>query len=180
MTVDSLILEFGSGRALKQKGGEPAKWEGKHVQKGIRLLWIVGFFGLLATANAQTPSSPTTTKQFDGTYVFVSSTKLNETYFSSVTEHIKRCGENRNVGPLAIANGQARYHHSGPRTEWDFEGTVGPQGELAMRLIPLPVNVNARPWEIMVSGRIDGSSTVSARQTGLNCQYDVVWRRQSK
>jgi hypothetical protein len=49
--------------------------EGGHMRRNLGWLWIVGFFGLLASANAQTASPPTTTTQFDGTYAFVSATK---------------------------------------------------------------------------------------------------------
>jgi hypothetical protein len=49
------------------------------MQKRIGWFWIIGFFGLLAAADAQTPSPPAVTTQFDGTYAFVSATKLNET-----------------------------------------------------------------------------------------------------
>jgi hypothetical protein len=53
------------------------------MQKDIGWLWIVGFFGLVSAAGAQAPSSPTASTQFDGTYRFVSSVKLNETYTTS-------------------------------------------------------------------------------------------------
>jgi len=34
------------------------KWEAKHMQKHFVWLWLVGFFGLVVAADAQTPSSP--------------------------------------------------------------------------------------------------------------------------
>ena len=73
------------------------------MQTHIGWLWIVGFFGLLAAANAQTALRPAANTQFDGTYAFVSSTKVNET---------SRDFKNR---------------------ELEFEGTVASSGELAMR-----------------------------------------------
>jgi hypothetical protein len=47
------------------------------MPRPIGLLSIVGFFGLLAAANAQTAPAPTA---FDGTYRPVSSTKANAMY----------------------------------------------------------------------------------------------------
>jgi hypothetical protein len=38
----------------------------------VGLLWTVGFFGLLAAAHAQSPSSSTAGTPFYGTYAFVS------------------------------------------------------------------------------------------------------------
>jgi hypothetical protein len=43
--------DFEVGRA------KSPQWEGKHMQKGIGWLSMVGFFGLLAAANAQISSS---------------------------------------------------------------------------------------------------------------------------
>jgi hypothetical protein len=39
-----------------------------------------GIFRLVVAADAQTPSPPAANTQFDGTYAFVSSTRVNETY----------------------------------------------------------------------------------------------------
>ena len=49
-----------------------------------------------------------------------------------------RCGDIRRMGPLTIAYGQARYSGFGRVTKEGFEGTVGPQGELTMRLADAP------------------------------------------
>ena len=87
------------------------------MRKWIGWLWIVGLFGLVAAAGAQTPSPPAATTQFDGTYAFVSATKVSETYTTGATEHIIRCGDYTAGGPLTIVNGRAYY-----------EGTVGSQG----------------------------------------------------
>jgi hypothetical protein len=35
-----------------------------------------------------------------------------------------------------------------------------------------------RPVEINLSGNIDGSGTVRARQIGNSCSYDFVWQKQ--
>jgi len=130
----------------------------KYMQKHIGWLWIVGFFGLLAAADAQTSSLPATSTQFDGVYAFVSSAKANETWRDFHNrEH--PCGDYREGGSLIISNGQARY--SRPRR--DFEGTVGPQGELTMRApadIPAKTGWGSPGIERLITGRIDGSSRV--------------------
>jgi hypothetical protein len=51
-------------------------------------LWVVGFFGWLAAADGQTAPPTAVVTQFDGTYAFVSATKMNETYTTGPTEHI--------------------------------------------------------------------------------------------
>jgi hypothetical protein len=48
------------------------------MQKHFVWLWVVGF--LVVATDAQTPSLPAANTQFDGTYAFVSSTRVNETY----------------------------------------------------------------------------------------------------
>jgi len=52
---------------------KPAVWE-VNMAKNIGWLGIVGSFGLVAAAEAQTPALSTTTTAFDGTYTLVSST----------------------------------------------------------------------------------------------------------
>jgi hypothetical protein len=76
------------------------------MQKHIGWLWVAGCFGFLAAAHAQTPSSPAATTQFDGTYAFVSSTKVNETY-TTPSGRMGRCRDWR-AGSLTIINRQAR------------------------------------------------------------------------
>jgi hypothetical protein len=141
------------------------------MQRQIGLLWIVGFFGLVAAVGAQTPS-PTAGAPFDGTYRFVSSAKVNNTY-------ITRKGQtglcpDRIAGPLTIAQGRARYTSA---TGYRLEGTVGSQGELVMRAVAPAISGGSQPIEITVSGRIDGTGTVRARQSTRSCGYDFVWRR---
>jgi hypothetical protein len=141
------------------------------MRRRIGLLSIVGFFGLIAVADAQTPS-PTAGASFDGTYRLVSSVKLNKTYVSRKGQ-TGLCPD-RTAGPLTIAQGQARYTSA---TGYQLEGTVGPQGELAMRAIAPPIGGGSQPIEINVSGRIDGTGTVRARQSTRSCRYDFVWRK---
>jgi len=147
------------------------------VQKRVDLLWIVGILGFSAAAMAQTPPASTAGTRFDGTYAFVSATKVNETY----TRTSGRMGQcpTRRPGPLTIANGQAGFRY-GRQREFEIEGTVGSQGELAMRLLPTPGNKTTTGIESTVTGRIDGNGTVTARQISRFCNYDLTWRKQSK
>ena len=86
---------------------------------------------------------------FDGTYVFVSLTKANETYVDGETGQIGQCPE-RDAGTLTIIT----VKHTRRFTE---EG-VGSHGKLAMlRLLP---HVGA------VSGAIKKDGTVRAPKTG--------------
>ena len=77
------------------------------MRKQIELLSIVAFFGLFATANAQAPSSSTVGTTFDGTYRFVSSTKVNDMY-TSYNGQMGRCPD-RKPGPLHSAGGHVDY-----------------------------------------------------------------------
>jgi hypothetical protein len=153
------------------------------MQKAVGLPWIAGFVGFLAAANAQTPSSPTASKQFDGTYTFVSAANVNETWMNTGTGRIRRCPQYGTPGPLIIENGHARYSGPGPLTAAGFEGTVGPLGQLALRLrssAPASRGGGSSPGiEMVVSGKIDGNGTVSARQIGYNCSFDLIWHKLS-
>lgn len=149
------------------------------MRKTIGWLWIAGFFGLLAAANAQTPSPPAATTQFDGTYAFVSATALNETYMTTWRTRMGRCADIRKLGPLTIANGQARYSGFGRITKEGFEGTVRPQGELIMRLAA-PASQSSLGVEIITRGIIDGNGTIRARQMGRACNYDLVWQKETR
>ena len=80
------------------------------------------------------------------------------------------CPERR-PGPLTVVRGQARYTSA---TGYPLVGTVGPQGELAMRASGPG---QSQPIEITVSGTIDRAGTVRARQTSNACNYDFVWQR---
>src|SRR5215469_15248531 len=52
--------------------------EGKHMQQHTGWMCVFAFFALLAAADAQAPASPTVSTQFDGTYAFVSGTKVGD------------------------------------------------------------------------------------------------------
>jgi hypothetical protein len=142
------------------------------------LLWIAGFFGLVAAANAQTPSPPTATTQYDGTYAFVSATKVNETWRDYHNREYP-CGYPAKGGlVITIANGHAR--HTGARGR-EFEGTVGPQGELFMRSAPEPVVGGTQPGdERIFSGRIDGTGMLHTRLMTYFCNWDLIWRKEAK
>jgi hypothetical protein len=148
------------------------------VRKSIGGLWIVGIFGFSAAAIAQTPPPPTAGTRFDGTYAFVSATKVNKTY-TTRSGRLGQCGSIRQAEPLTIANGQARFNYGRQRT-LELEGTVGSQGELAMRLVPTSGKKGTPGIERVVRGRIDGAGTVTARDIGPACDYDFVWRKEPR
>jgi|SRR5271169_270814 hypothetical protein len=149
------------------------------MRENIGLLLIVGFLSVLAAAHAQTPS-PSPITAYDGTYAFVSGTKLNEITFATGTNRLIRCGNFPTVGPLVIASGHARYFGFGPVTYAGLEGTVGPHGDLLMRVAPSPVYRSNGPGvQMITSARIDGGGTVRARQVGNNCSYDFIWQKAS-
>jgi hypothetical protein len=138
--------------------------------------WLAGgFFGLITAAGAQT-AAPTASTPFDGTYAFVSASTVSETY-TTATGRMGRCGQLRHVGPLSIANGQARYATGAGNV---FDGTVTSGGQLAMRLAPRPGNKSTPGIEIGINGRIENDGMVTARQSGRLCSYDLVWRKQSQ
>ncbi len=84
-----------------------------------------------------------------------------------------RCPDRKAARPLVIVNSRARLLL--------YEGTVGPHGELLMRNAPGPVKFGTLPGtEITISGGIDDTGKVRARQTGWGCQYDLVWQKLSK
>jgi hypothetical protein len=115
------------------------------------------------------------TSQFDGTYAFVSSMKMNEAYMTMRTEHLLPCPNRQVPSSLIIFNGQARL--------LAFGGTVGPSGELEMRRDPEPLGRAAGAFpgiEVIMDGRIDGKGIVRVRQVGNNCGYDLIWQKVSK
>jgi hypothetical protein len=147
------------------------------MRKHIGWLWVIGIFGFVAVADARPSSSPAAGMQFDVTYAFVSSTKVNETYRDFHNRELQ-C-RNRRAGPLTIVNGQARYTSRSGRRE--FEGTIGSRGELAMRSTAAAANrLDALPSTVIVSGSIDDQGTIRARQTCWFCRYDFIWQKQSK
>jgi hypothetical protein len=78
-------------------------------------------------------------------------------------------------GPLTIVSGQPQFSIPVPGRPAEFEGSVGRQGELAMRSV-LP-NTGARPTERTLNGLIDGTGTVRAHLSGANCNYDFIWKK---
>jgi hypothetical protein len=120
--------------------------------------------------------------QFDGTYAFASATTLNETYMTTWRTRMGRCGDIRKLGPLTIANGQARYAGFGRVTKEGFEGTVGPQGELTMRASePEGRHGGLSPGdERIFSGSVDGTGMLHARLITYGCNWDTIWRKEAK
>ena len=150
------------------------------MQKHFIWVGAIGvLFGLLSAANAQSQSPLAATTQFDGTYAFVSATTLNETYMTTWRTRMGRCADIRKLGPLTVANGHAHYSGFGRITKEGFEGTVGPQGELTMRLAA-PASHSSLGVEIITRGIIDGNGTIRARQMGRACSYDLVWQKQTR
>jgi hypothetical protein len=135
----------------------------------IGLFSIVGLFASLAAADAQAPPPWTAGAAFDGTYRLVSSARVNQTFMTRKAQ-VGQCPDRR-AGPLTVKNGQARYKSA---TGYPLRGTVGPQGELAMRASGPG---QSQPIEIRVSGQIDAAGTVRARQTSNSCNYDFVWQK---
>jgi hypothetical protein len=83
--------------------------------------------------------------------------------------------EKRTPGPLVIANGQAKYT---TQTGYNIEGTVGPNGELDLRLLTGGAG-GQRPMEMRTTAaEIDSKGTVRARQIGGACAHDYVWQKQ--
>jgi hypothetical protein len=87
-----------------------AKWGASTCKNTLDGFGSQDFSVLLAAADAQTPSPPAVT-QFDGTYAFVSSTRVNETYAVPGSNRIGQWGRSARAErirpPLTIANGQA-------------------------------------------------------------------------
>ena len=139
----------------------------------VGLLSIVGFFGLMAVANAQTAPAPTA---FDGTYRPVSWTKANAMY-TDKTGRTAPC-PNRRPGSLHIANGEVRYTTA---SGYKLRGTVGPQGQLEMGLVAPgnARNAGARSLNLNTNGQIDSAGTARVHQSGASCSYDFAWQKQS-
>jgi hypothetical protein len=144
------------------------------MQKNIGWLSVVGFFGLLAAANAQSPPPAVIGSSYDGTYRLVSSANVNATYTSRKGQTASCPG--RRAGPLHIVNGRARYTTA---TGYRVKGTVGPQGELAMRAEG-PGSWGTQPIDLSVSGSVEGNGTARVRQLSHSCSYDFVWQKASR
>jgi hypothetical protein len=141
------------------------------MQTNIGWLSVAGFFGLLAVANAQALPPSVAGTPFDGTYRLVSAATVNATY----TTRKGQTGPcpSRRAGPLHIENGKARYTTA---TGYRVRGTVGPQGELAMRAIA-PNSWAGQPIDLSVNGTVDGAGTARVRQLSHSCSYDFVWQK---
>src|SRR2546421_12759144 len=104
------------------------------MQKHFVWLWVVGFFGLVVATDAQTPSPPAVTAQFDGTYAFVASTRVNETYTITGSNRFGQCDKMKIRRASSRARGQTSEVGVTLETKERFEGTGRPQGELSLRL----------------------------------------------
>jgi hypothetical protein len=135
------------------------------MPKQIRLISIIGFFGLLVMVNAQ-PASPSSAAPFDGTYRFISAEKVNETY-TSYNGQTGMC-PSRRPGPLHVAGGRAHYTTA---TGYRLKGAVGAQGELTMQSTMIG---SSRPFTMGATGSIDGSGMAHVRQTSSACSYDFT------
>ena len=142
------------------------------MRRSIGLLGIVGFVGALAAVNAQAQPTSTAGTAFDGKYRFVSSANVNATY----TTRKGQTGQcpSRKAGPLHVVNGRVHYTTA---TGYRVGGTVGPQGELAMRALAPANQGGSQPIDLSVSGIIDASGRAQVRQNGYECSYDFVWQR---
>ena len=141
------------------------------MRRQTSLLGVIGFFGLIATADAQAPP-PAARGQFDGTYRVVSSARVNQMY-TSKKGLMAQCPD-RVPGTLTIVQGRARYTSA---TGYRLRGRVGPQGELVMRSSAPGIS---RPIDINLNGNIDAAGAVHARQISNACNYDFVWQKASK
>ncbi len=144
------------------------------MQKHVVWGWAVGFFGLLAAANAQVPPPSAAGTPFDGTYRPVSSANVNATYTSRKGQTAP-CPPRR-AGPLHIEHGQVRYTTA---TGIRVRGTVGPQGELALRAAA-PSSWANQPIDLTVNGAVDGSGAARVRQLSHSCSYDFMWQKASR
>jgi hypothetical protein len=153
------------------------------MRKGIWALCLVALAG--CTAAEAPPPTPIAAPApppaaaaipgggLDGTYAFVSSTKLNATYRTR-GGLMGTCGD-RTTGPLTIGQGQAQYT---TETGVRLSGSVGPQGELSLRALQTPGPNGYQPLDIIVSGNIAADGTARARQTANSCSYEFTWRKE--
>ena len=144
------------------------------MRRHIGLISIIGLFASLAAADAQTPPPSTAGAVFDGTYRLVSSARVNQTFMTRKAQ-VGQCPDRR-PGPLTVMHGQVRYKSA---TGYPLRGTVGPQGELAMRAVA-PSSWASQPIDLSVSGTVDGAGTAHVRQLGHSCSYDFVWQKASR
>jgi hypothetical protein len=136
------------------------------MRNNTGLSLIVVLLASFSAANAQTVSPAGTVTKFDGTYDFVSATKLNES-FRNYVGRLERCADYKGT-PLTIVNGQVRF--------FTWTGTVGPQGELTMHVTLAPFK-GPVIQDRTITGEIDNTGTIHARCSTRYCQYDVIWRK---
>jgi len=154
---------------LNNQSTKPGNGEHKHMPSKGALSAIVGSAGLLLAASAA--AQVQNYLSVDGTYVLVGSTKLNQTSMSRGGD-MYFCPEST-PGPLSISQGRAWYVSSSGR---HLIGTVNPRGEILIQVIEPR---DSRPFEMDVTGIVDSTGTVRARQRGNSCSYELVWRRQT-
>jgi hypothetical protein len=140
------------------------------MSRKIGLLSIIGFVGLLVAVDTKVAAQPSAS--FDGTYTFVSAVKLNQTYVTR-SGQTGYCPEST-PSPLSISQGRAWYVSSSGR---QLAGTINPQGQMLIR-VSEPRDSSRGPFEMDVTGAVDGAGTVRARQRGNSCSYDLTWRKQ--
>jgi hypothetical protein len=141
------------------------------MRRKIGGLVVVGFFGTLAAANAQTP-----TGTYDGTYAPVSAKKVTTTYTTRGGQ-TGFCPE-LTAGPLTVSQGRAQYTTA---TGHILAGTVGPQGQLAMGSEAPPSSGGGyRPVVTNVTGSINVNGYARARQIGNSCSYDFLWQKEAR
>ena len=100
-------------------------------------------------------ASPNNTMTFyDGTY--------DGSFAQNISAAGSQCPDYRVAPALTIRNGVARF----AALNFDFEGTVTPQGELRMQA----------PTGQTFVGQIDPYYVLRGRVTG-NCLYDATWQR---
>jgi hypothetical protein len=143
----------------------------QNMRRKIGVLAIAGFFGWAAAGEAQTPQAGAG-RAFDGTYRLVSSARVNQMY--TTKKGLTAQCPDRTPGSLKIVQGRARYTSA---TGYRLKGSVGPQGELAMRSSAPGIS---RPIDINLNGSIDGGGIVRARQISNACNYDFVWQKSSR
>ena len=140
------------------------------MSRKVGLLSMIGLAGLLVAVDARVAAQPAAS--LDGTYLLVSSVKLNQTYVSR-SGQMGYCPEST-PSPLSISQGRAWYVSSSGR---HLSGTVSPQGQVVVRVTESR-DSSRGPFEMDVLGVADGTGTVRARQRGNSCSYDLTWRRQ--
>jgi hypothetical protein len=146
------------------------------MRSQVGLLAIAGFFGCLASADAQAPSASRAGTAFDDTYQLLSSSAKVNPMSTSSKGDMALCPD-RTPGPLTIAQDQARYT---TETGYELRGPVGPKGKLDMRLMSVDGG-GSRALEMRTTAaQIDQTGTVHAHQIGAGCSSDYVWGKRPK